>query len=72
MEEKQIKVVHLHFKETNKDDYLGSLSVIYDYYTKEDIGYTLRSLQGLKIEEGLPFENEKVKINIARLKRKKK
>ena len=72
MEEKQIKVVHVHFKETGIDDYLGSLSVLYDYYSKDDIGYTLRSLQSLKIAEGIPFENDKIRINIARLKRKKK
>jgi len=72
MEERQIKVVHLHFKDTGKDDYFGSLSVIYDYYKSEDIGYTLRSLQSFKITEDMPLETEKVRIIVSRLKRKKK
>lgn len=72
MVEKQIKVILVRIKSTGKEDVFGSLSAIYDEYSSDDIGYTLRSLQGFKIDEANRFENEKVEIKVFRLKTKKR
>lgn len=70
MENQQRKIVHVFFKSTEVNEYFGSLSAIYDYYSKEDIGYTLSTLRAFKIAEDNPFENDYVRIIISRLKQK--
>lgn len=72
MIEKQIKVILVRIKSTGKEDVFGSFTAIYDEYTSNDIGYTLRSLQAFKIDEDKPFENDKVEIKVFRLKTKKR
>lgn len=72
MVEKQTKVILVRIKSTGKEDVFGSFTAIYDEYSSEDIGYTLRSLQGFKIDEDNPFETDKVTIKIFRLKQRKR
>lgn len=72
MEKQLRKIVHVHFKATSIDEFFGSISGIYDYYGKEDIGYTLRSLQDFNIGPDKPFENDKVIIKVSWLKQKTK
>ena len=66
------KIVHVHFKETTVDEFFGSISGIYEFYGKEDIGYALRTLQEFNIGPDNPFENEKVIIKVSWLKQKTK
>lgn len=72
MVEKLIKVILVRFKATGHEDVFGSFTAIYDEYSSDDIGYTLRSLQGFRIDEDKPFENDKVVIKIFRLKQRKR
>ena len=75
MEEKIIqerKVIHLFLKESNKHEYFGSVSAIYDVHSIEEIGITHGSLRNYVVAENKPYENSKVIIRRGDLVTKKK
>lgn len=72
MAKEEKKVVYVKLKSKNEENCFGSISAIYDHYTSEDIGYTLRTLQTFKINEENEFENDKIRIKVFRLKQKKR
>lgn len=72
MENKEKKVVYVNIKSKGEENCFGSISAIYDYYTSDDIGYTLRTLHSFKINEERSFENDKIRIKVFRLKQKKR
>ena len=54
------------FKETGHTDYFGSVAAIYECYTRDDLGITLKSLWQHK----LPYENRMVSIERIEIRRK--
>ena len=67
------KVIHLEFKESvaeNKHFYFGSKSAIFDTFTIEEIGISVKALYNNNLSTQ-PYENKKVIIRIGELKRKK-
>lgn len=72
MENKEKKVVYVNIKNKREENCFGSISAIYDYYTSDDIGYTMRTLQSFRINEDKEFENDKIRIKVFRLKQKKR
>ena len=60
--DKQLKVIHLHVKETNKHYYFGSLSSIYYHFDTEQIGITHGSLKTRRLKQNGMYENKKVII----------
>jgi hypothetical protein len=60
--DKQLKVIHLYVKETNKHYYFGSLSSIYYHFDTEQIGITHASLKTRRLKQLGFYENKKVII----------
>lgn len=54
------------FKETGHTDYFGSLAAIYECYSREQLGITLKSLWQYK----LPYENKRVRIDRIEIRHK--
>ena len=54
------------FKETGGRAYFGSITAIYEAYSREDLGITLQSLW----QRELPYENKRVWIQRIEIKHK--
>lgn len=63
---KTTPAIKVTFKETGHTDYFGSVAAIYECYTRDDLGITLRSLWQHK----LPYENRLVTIERIEIRRK--
>jgi hypothetical protein len=65
--DKQLKVIHLHVKETNKHYYFGSLQALCDMFDKQTIGIVYTSLKKVKLKEKGIYENNKCIIRQGKL-----
>ncbi len=70
--DKQLKVIHLYIKETNKHYYFGSLQAMCDVFDKEVIGIVYTSLKRVKLKEKGLYENNKCVIRQGKLVTAKK
>lgn len=65
--DKQLKVIHLHVKETNKHYYFGSIKALCDAFDKSIIGVVYSSLRAVKLHEKGIYENNKCVIRQGKL-----
>ena len=56
----------------NKDYFFGSMSAIYERFTKEQIGCDVRNLWNCRIREGHPYKGQRCTISREPLYRKKR
>lgn len=63
---KTTPAIKVTFKETGHTDYFGSVAAIYECYTRDDLGITLRSLW----QRPLPYQNKRVWIQRIEIKHK--
>ena len=64
---KKLTIYHVHFlskDEKESDYYFGSISAIFDYFNKEEIGIQASSLYNLNLDEvsNSLYENKKCRI----------
>ena len=63
------QVIHLQILATNEHHYFGSLSAIYDHFTRDELGLAMQTLYNQF--KGDVFANDKVVIRKGRLIQKK-
>jgi hypothetical protein len=63
---RELKVIHVHFKQTDTHDYFGSIVAVYESYSHEELGIRYNTLKNYK----LPYENKKVVVRQGVLKTK--
>nr|DAL02885.1 MAG TPA: hypothetical protein [Caudoviricetes sp.] len=61
------KIVHVHFKESNMDDYFSSIKAIYQNYADADLGLQYRSLVNALHDSGV-YENKRIIVRIGKIK----
>jgi hypothetical protein len=61
------KIVHIHFKSTNADDYFSSIKAVYQYHDANEIGLQYRSLVNALHNTGV-YENKRVIVRIGNVK----
>lgn len=64
------KIIHVHFKDSGRDEYFGSLAAIYQVHTNIEIGATLQTLWNNRIGPTRPYENRSVVIKEGTIVRK--
>jgi hypothetical protein len=67
---KEPKIVHVHFKATNTDDYFSSIKAAFQYYDKTDLGLQYRSLVNALHDDGY-YENKLIVVRIGYVKSNK-
>ncbi|MFJ1365568.1 hypothetical protein ACILDU_03880 [Capnocytophaga canimorsus] len=65
-----VTIYHVQFSE-GENYYFGSISAIYDHFTKEELGISKNSLWNFGIEENKPYKNRKCTIFKGIIHRKK-
>ena len=63
------QVIHLHILESDEHHYFGSLSAMYEHFTRDQLGVAVQTLYNQWKEE--PYRNDKVVIRKGRLIQKK-
>lgn len=67
--DKPRQVIHLYFFESDEHHYYGSLSALYEHFTRDQLGVAVQTLYNQWKDE--PYRNEKVVIRKGRLIQKK-
>lgn len=67
--DKPRQVIHLYFSESDEHHYYGSLSALYEHFTRDQLGVAVQTLYNQWKDE--PYRNEKVIIRKGRLVQKK-
>ena len=63
------QVIHLYILESDENHYFGSLSAMYEHFTRDQLGVAIQTLYNQWKEE--PYRNDKVVIRKGRLIQKK-
>lgn len=65
-------IIHLRFKESDKDFYFGSISAIYDTFDSKIIGVAMNTLYNFNLDVDKPYTNNIVVIKKGVLQTKEK